>query len=161
MGTKRMRGVPALRRGQKRLEDVEGVVPDVSCCRMGGNLLQWRHANRDVGPEEEGWCLLLEMRWIRVNHCPWCNRRITPPPKIDGIGVPLTDFGKALERLRLRLDLTQEEVARRAGMTQPALSQNIRSVTIRWSVMVRLMAVLGYRIRLIYEKIPAKGDEEK
>lgn len=66
-----------------------------------------------------------------------------------------------VRRLRHSAGLSQRDLARRAGTSQPAVARYERGVaTPSWETMERLAAACGLRIRLTTEPLPAAHDIE-
>jgi hypothetical protein len=74
-------------------------------------------------------------------------RGTTPPP----------DAGKALRRLRERRGLTQAELARRLGATQPEVSKLEHRADVRLTTLHAYVGAIGGRLRLVARF----GDEDE
>lgn len=67
-------------------------------------------------------------------------------------------FGLLLSRLRARVNLTQAEVASRAGTSQPAVARYESTAIPTWSTFQRLLQAMGHRPVIKVEPITDERD---
>lgn len=130
-------------------EGLSGNHPEykVSCCDEGQATIHWRGSS-PCGPEQDGWAILWRVEWQNVGACPFCGRRLTQYRR-SGKQVALSRFGSLVEARRQWLNLTQEEMGRRIGVSRPTYAQMVRDNNIKLSTMKRIAGALGKELNIV------------